>query len=379
MESRSATARPRLSPSSTRAPISAGSVNGVISVKAPPYLAKGDGTTDDTAAIQGAINAACAGSGNNKPEVYLPATPGSSYKITSPLLINCALKFTGAGWQQTQITQNYFGPTIVAQEAENGWKPPLASSVTATWTASRSYAQYKELLDSHGNVEVQTASACTSGSGSADLAADSGQYGHGQHLHLAARDDRHATRERQRVVARRGKPGVLAGRGGWKQQRHRRDRQPSRSRKPVERAIALHYRVLLQQRRADWSGRILHGRHGSRRARKYEYASLPDSAQRRLRFVPSQLRSGHPRHRRLARRFAARDFRGRRCARHHSPCSRHLRRFDRDVVVGRHFHFDRFRQRLAHCFALREFRDRGPGRGVYPGMQYATTSFAGLL
>jgi Concanavalin A-like lectin/glucanases superfamily/Pectate lyase superfamily protein len=140
-----------------------GHVNGVINVKAPPYLAKGDGTTDDTAAIQAAINAACASS-SNKTEVYLPATPGASYKITSPLLINCALKFTGAGWQQTQMTQSYLGPTIVAQEAETGWKPPLASSVTATWASAHSYAQYWELLDSNGNVEVQTASACTSGS-----------------------------------------------------------------------------------------------------------------------------------------------------------------------------------------------------------------------
>lgn len=143
-----------------------GHLNGVISVKAPPYLAKGDGATDDTAAIQAAINASCASSNSNKPEVYLPATPGASYKITSPLLINCALKFTGAGWQQTQITQSYLGPTIVAQEAEGGWKPPLASSVTATWAASHGYAKYWELLDSNGNVEVQTAAACTSGSGS---------------------------------------------------------------------------------------------------------------------------------------------------------------------------------------------------------------------
>ena len=144
-----------------------GSVNGVINVKAPPYLAKGDGTTDDTAAIQGAINAACGASGANKPEVYLPATPGGlSYLISTPLLINCALRFEGAGWQQTKITQAYLGPTILAQEAESGWKPPLASSVSAAWTASHGYAQYKELLDSNGNVEVQTAAACTSGSGS---------------------------------------------------------------------------------------------------------------------------------------------------------------------------------------------------------------------
>jgi hypothetical protein len=87
------------------------------------------------------------------------------YKTTAPILLNCSVKFNGGGWQQTQICQNYLGPTIIAQEAEPGWKPPLASSVTAAWTASHSYSQYKEVLDSNGNVEVQTAAACTSGSG----------------------------------------------------------------------------------------------------------------------------------------------------------------------------------------------------------------------
>jgi hypothetical protein len=144
-----------------------GHVNGAINVKAPPYLAKGDGSTDDTAAIQAAVNASCAAVGSNKPEVYLPATPGGlCYRTSAPILLNCSLKFNGGGWQQTQICQNYLGPTIIAQGAETGWKPPLASSVTAAWTAAHSYAQYKELLDSNGNVEVQTASACTSGTGS---------------------------------------------------------------------------------------------------------------------------------------------------------------------------------------------------------------------
>ena len=143
-----------------------GHINGAINVKAPPYLAKGDGATDDTAAIQAAVNAACAASGSNKPEVYLPATPGGlCYKTSAPILLNCWLKFNGGGWQQTAICQNYFGPTIIAQGAETGWKPPLASSVTAPWVASHSYAQYKEVLDSNGNVEVAT-TAGTSGSGS---------------------------------------------------------------------------------------------------------------------------------------------------------------------------------------------------------------------
>ncbi len=153
-----------------------GNVNGVINVKAPPYLAKGDGSTDDTAAIQAAINAACGASGSNKPEVYLPATPGGLYyKTTSPILINCSIRFEGAGWQQTQIKQNYNGPAIIAQEAETGWKPPLSTSVTVTWQANHHFGSYpsgtggtSDIVDSNGNIEVQTYSnsgnGCTSGS-----------------------------------------------------------------------------------------------------------------------------------------------------------------------------------------------------------------------
>ncbi len=144
-----------------------GHVNGVINVKAPPYLAKGDGATDDTAAIQAAINTACAASGINKPEVYLPATPGGLfYHTTAPILVNCSIRFEGAGWTQTQIKQNYLGPTLIAQMAEPGWKPPLTASVTMTWQASHGYSPYQDVLDANGNVEVVEGGACTSGAGS---------------------------------------------------------------------------------------------------------------------------------------------------------------------------------------------------------------------
>ena len=174
-----------------------GHVNGQINVKAPPYFAKGDGATDDTAAIQAAVNASCATSGKNKPEVYLPATPGGlCYKTTAPILLNCSLKFNGAGWQQTQICQNYYGPTIIAQAAETGWKPPLTGNVTVTWTASHTYQLGADILDPNGNLEVEEYS--TGGSldhdlyfrlDSTDMAGDSGQYGIRQHLRMGIGGD----------------------------------------------------------------------------------------------------------------------------------------------------------------------------------------------
>jgi hypothetical protein len=154
-----------------------GHLNGTINVKAPPYLAKGDGATDDTAAIQAAVNAACGASGTNKPEVYLPATPGGlCYKTSAPILLNCSLKFNGGGWQQTRLCQNYFGSTIIAQAAEVGWKPPLTTGISTTWHAAHRYGGpaisgaapiASDIIDSNGNTEVQTffnsGNGCTSG------------------------------------------------------------------------------------------------------------------------------------------------------------------------------------------------------------------------
>lgn len=71
-----------------RAAISAGQI---VSVK--DFGAKGDGVTDDTAAIQ-AANDACAGEG------VLRIPPGTgNYRIASALLLNCNLQATGAQFE----------------------------------------------------------------------------------------------------------------------------------------------------------------------------------------------------------------------------------------------------------------------------------------
>lgn len=73
-----------------------------VNVKQHPYLAKGDGSTDDTAAIQAAINSF--GSGNGL--VYFP--PGT-YKTTSTLTVaQDRVGLRGAGPYATQIL---FAPT----------------------------------------------------------------------------------------------------------------------------------------------------------------------------------------------------------------------------------------------------------------------------
>jgi len=137
-------------------------LNGVLNVKA--FGAKGDGVTDDTAAIQSAITSACSTTPTGT--VFLPPTPGSSYKISSPIVIPCATKITGSGMTQTKITQNYYGPTVIMQAAETGWKPPLTGSVTRSWATSTTYPAFTVLKDSNGNLQVQeTAGTCTSGTG----------------------------------------------------------------------------------------------------------------------------------------------------------------------------------------------------------------------
>jgi hypothetical protein len=87
---------------------------GDLVVKDSPWVdvrahgAVGDGTTDDTASIQAAIDAASAGS------TILFPTPSSDYKITSAITVDKALTLLGYDSQITQATSDTTGISITA-------------------------------------------------------------------------------------------------------------------------------------------------------------------------------------------------------------------------------------------------------------------------
>jgi Pectate lyase superfamily protein len=72
-----------------------------LNVMNAPYNAKGDGITDDTAAIQAAITDAQNLAGA---EVYFPPRlTGAYYKVTSPLVISSPVRLRGAGAYAVQL------------------------------------------------------------------------------------------------------------------------------------------------------------------------------------------------------------------------------------------------------------------------------------
>lgn len=143
-----------------------GHVNGVLNVRATPYLAKGDGTADDQPAIQAAYDAAASSGGDNgqaKAAIYLPATPNSCYALKEPLIFNNTVNVRGAGASSTHLCPQFWGPDII-QQWNSGYKAPLTANVTVTWTASHSYSAVdQEIVDSNGKIEYVSTTG-TSGS-----------------------------------------------------------------------------------------------------------------------------------------------------------------------------------------------------------------------
>ena len=105
-----------------------------ISVK--DYGAVGDGVTDDTAAIQAAINAVITPTGGG---LYFPA---GTYKITAKLLIpfSAGWRIFGASRDQTRIKQFTSNTRIFSFETQNthSWE---ISDFTLEWSTAQSIAQ----------------------------------------------------------------------------------------------------------------------------------------------------------------------------------------------------------------------------------------------
>jgi hypothetical protein len=117
-------------------------VNGIFNVMA--FGAKGDGSTDDSGAIQAAINAACAvnsgsdGAGNFTSvagQVILPSAP---YYLLNPLWMNCSgLQLIGTGRYSSVLEPAYdFGKTIAVVGSGYQGLPTVPSLVTGAGNAA---------------------------------------------------------------------------------------------------------------------------------------------------------------------------------------------------------------------------------------------------
>jgi Pectate lyase superfamily protein len=106
------------------------------SVSVKDFGAVGDGVTDDTAAIQAAINAVITPSGGT---LYFPS---GTYKITAKLLIpfSAGWRIFGASRDQTRIKQFASNTRIFSFETENthSWE---ISDFTLEWSTAQSTAQ----------------------------------------------------------------------------------------------------------------------------------------------------------------------------------------------------------------------------------------------
>ena len=100
---------------------------GMIDVTAAPYGATGDGSTDDTAALQAALSQAGSGWGTtNSAVVYFPA---GTYCVTSTLYWNHT-RLTTPGTEPYLWTSNNQDPSTVLSGGSGGWWAGAGADVT---------------------------------------------------------------------------------------------------------------------------------------------------------------------------------------------------------------------------------------------------------
>ena len=137
------------------------SVNGVFNVKSPKYGATGSGIfgTDDSAAIQAAIDAACAS--NNVSDLHVSAStvyfPPGSYRMSYPAWVNCAgLTLAGAGIYASVLSPTYdAGKTIILAPGSYPGVPLASPLVGSTgnsfdFTQDRSHRPFLNLREWDG-------------------------------------------------------------------------------------------------------------------------------------------------------------------------------------------------------------------------------------
>ena len=123
-----------------------------IDVTCPPYGAKGDGTTDDTAAIQAAINAACAATSGGQHTYPIILFPSGYYVVHQPQLPSTAPVFelpcsflTFRGMGTSGPTSNARVPQVIIQ-AIPGTSPNGAPIFDARYPTAAEDITFQDLL-----------------------------------------------------------------------------------------------------------------------------------------------------------------------------------------------------------------------------------------
>lgn len=119
---------------SSKAFQNADKLNGIVSVL--EFGARGDGVTDDTAAIQAALNAVDAAGGGS---VYIPAT-SSFYNLTSVLLIGSNTTLYGDGMDASRLKWSTLPPTVITGDfsGASGRRAILNKNYTLSGTQNTS-------------------------------------------------------------------------------------------------------------------------------------------------------------------------------------------------------------------------------------------------
>jgi len=141
-----------------------------ISIRQPPYNARGDDTTCDDVAIQKAVYNACGFSPGQPPpqqetlhpNLLIPYSP-KAYLLCQPVVVPCSLTIIGDGPWSSVLHGGYHGPDLLLQAPNPGAITNLTTAVVRVWNANTFYGQYTQVRDSNDNIEVAVTSGTSGG------------------------------------------------------------------------------------------------------------------------------------------------------------------------------------------------------------------------